>query len=295
MPTDSSTGSVCAVVVTYNRRDLLHECLTALESQERPVDRILVIDNDSSDGTPEMVREEHPATELVRLPENVGGAGGFREGVRRAYEAGFDWLWLMDDDTIATATALEELLRVPAELDGLPEPLVLASKVIMPDGELHPFNRPRPDERHPERTIAAVEKGLLPIRYTSFVSALIHREGVTELGLPIGDFFIWLDDVEFTARIIKGHAGYLAPRSVVVHKSHTNATVYAGERYYYAIRNMLWLLRGRSLRGDRSVRARLWLSLLEGIPAHLAINRFKPTAFRTVARGVADGLRKIPA
>jgi rhamnopyranosyl-N-acetylglucosaminyl-diphospho-decaprenol beta-1,3/1,4-galactofuranosyltransferase len=287
---------VCAVVVTYNRKDLLRECLSALESQTRPVDRVLVIDNASTDGTPEIVSREHPAAELVRMDLNVGGAGGFREGVQRSHDDGFDWLWLMDDDTIPTATALEELLAAPTQLNGIGRPLVLASKALMPDGEsLHPFNVPRPDERYPDRMAAAVERGYLPIRYTSFVSAFIHRDAVTEYGLPIGDYFIWLDDVEFTARVIRERPGYLAPRSVVVHKSHTRGSSHGGERYYYAVRNMLWLLRGGSLRGDRIVRARLWMTLVEGIPAFLMVERFRPKAFRVVARGLRDGLGRLPA
>src|SRR3954447_9091811 len=131
-PADTESERVCAIVVTYNRVELLRECLTALERQSRPVDRILVIDNDSGDGTPDIVRTEHPVAELVELGENRGGAGGFHEGTRRAYDEGFDWLWLMDDDTIPTETALAELLAAPVKLDGLARPLVLASKVIMP-------------------------------------------------------------------------------------------------------------------------------------------------------------------
>jgi rhamnopyranosyl-N-acetylglucosaminyl-diphospho-decaprenol beta-1,3/1,4-galactofuranosyltransferase len=286
---------VCAVVVTYNRKDLLRECLTALESQTRPVDRVLVIDNASTDGTPDVVRGEHPSVEYVRLPENRGGAGGFHEGTRRAYEDGFDWLWLMDDDTIPTDTALEELLAAPAALDGLPRPLVLASRVILPDGRLHPFNRPPLDQRDPSRTMEAVGRGFMPIRHASFVSAFIHRDAVTELGLPHAGFFIWVDDVEFTARVLREHAGYAVPSSVVVHKSHTRGAVHSGERYYYAIRNTLWLLRSGSLRGDRATWSRFAMQLVDGIPDYLGVNRYSPAALRTVARAVIDGFRKLPA
>ena len=62
---------VCAVVVTYNRVELLRECLTALESQTRPVDRILVVDNKSTDGTPEIVEREHPGADMLRLPRTT--------------------------------------------------------------------------------------------------------------------------------------------------------------------------------------------------------------------------------
>src|SRR4051812_18181236 len=286
---------VCAVVVTYNRIELLRECLTALESQTRPIDHVLVIDNASSDGTPDVVRGEHPGAELVELPENRGGAGGFHEGTRRAYDAGYDWLWLMDDDTIPTATALEELLAAPAALDGLPRPLVLASRVILPDGSLHPFNRPPLDQRDPSRTMEAVGRGFMPIRHASFVSAFVHRDAVSELGLPNGGFFIWVDDVEFTARVLREHAGYAVPSSVVVHKSSTRGAVHSGERYYYAIRNTMWLLRSGALRGDRATWSRFAMSLVDGIPVYLRVNRFSPTAVRTVVRAVADGFREIPA
>jgi len=83
---------VCAVVVTYNRKDLLVECLEALRRQTGPLDAIYIIDNASTDGTPELLRSrgyrdgaviENPldGSEIiiryVRLPVNTGGAGGF--------------------------------------------------------------------------------------------------------------------------------------------------------------------------------------------------------------------------
>ena len=294
-PAPAPAERVCAVVVTYNRKELLHECLTGLRAQTRPADSVLVIDNASSDGTPDMVRSEFPDVELVALPDNRGGAGGFYEGTKRAYEAGFDWIWLMDDDTIPTETALAQLLAAPGGLEGLPRPLVLASRVDLPDGTAHPFNRLPIDQRHPTRMIEAIGRGYVPIRHASFVSAMVHRDAVTELGLPKGGFFIWVDDVEFTARILRENAGYGVPASVVIHKSHTRGAVHSGERYYYAIRNTLWLLRSGSLRGDRATWARFAISLLDGIPSYLAINRYSPRALRTVVRAVADGFREIPA
>ncbi|MFX5615039.1 glycosyltransferase, partial [Acinetobacter baumannii] len=74
------------------------ECLQSVLSQTRAPDHVLVVDNASTDGTGEMLKEEFPEVEVLRLPENQGGAGGFHEGIKRAYEAGYDWIWLMDDD-----------------------------------------------------------------------------------------------------------------------------------------------------------------------------------------------------
>src|SRR5256885_7130786 len=103
-------AAVCAIVVTHDRRHMLAECLQALAGQTQPADRVLVVDNASTDGTREMVERDHPEVDVLALPTNEGGAGGFHEGMRRAYEDGAEWMWLTDDDTIPRADALEELL-----------------------------------------------------------------------------------------------------------------------------------------------------------------------------------------
>src|SRR4051812_24087981 len=110
-------GPVWPAVVTYTPKALLEECLQALRPQQRAVDHVLVIDNASTDGTPDMVRARFPWAQLRTLPDNEGGAGGFHEGLKAAHDAGAEWIWLMDDDTIPAPTALSRLLeareRVP--------------------------------------------------------------------------------------------------------------------------------------------------------------------------------------
>src|SRR4051812_7826339 len=103
-------ASICAVVVTHDRRDVLRECLGALARQTLAPDAVHVVDNASTDGTAPMLAEEFPAVTVRRLETNEGGAGGFHEGIRDALERGFDWLWLMDDDTVPAPDALERLL-----------------------------------------------------------------------------------------------------------------------------------------------------------------------------------------
>src|ERR1035441_9411687 len=104
--------SIAAVVVTYNRKALLGECLDALLKQTHPLDAIYVIDNASTDGTKEFLNERGYLREskirYVPLPDNTGGAGGFYEGLRHAFEAGFDWFWLMDDDVEPYLDGLEQ-------------------------------------------------------------------------------------------------------------------------------------------------------------------------------------------
>ena len=67
-------------------------------------------------------------------------------------------------------------------------------------------------------------------------------------GLPIADYFLWNDDFEFTARLLRGQAGLLCPASVVVHKTAAFGSTDAdpGQRFFYEVRNKVWTLRARS-------------------------------------------------
>jgi GT2 family glycosyltransferase len=279
---------VCAVVVTRDRRALLRTCLERLAAQERATDAVLVIDNQSSDGTADMVREEFPDVELVRLEENVGGAGGFAEGVRRATAAGHDWIWLMDDDTFVAPGTLAALLDGAARAPRRPQ--VLAGPVRWRDGRLHPMNEPWFARRRRREVAAAAAAGLLPLRHTTFVSALVHRDAVAAHGLPLAHYFIWTDDFEYTGRILRDGHGYLVPEAEVEHataKPH-NPVSAAGDRFFWFVRNSLLLLRGQALTIPERLRyARMMARMVQ---EYLGA-RPEPQRLRIVARGAWRGLR----
>jgi rhamnopyranosyl-N-acetylglucosaminyl-diphospho-decaprenol beta-1,3/1,4-galactofuranosyltransferase len=284
---------VCAVVVTYNRRDLLRECLAALEAQTRQPDHILVVDNASTDGTLAMLRDEHPGIEVVALSTNQGGAGGFHEGLRRAHAAGVDWVWLMDDDTMPAATALDELLRASRGFDGC-APALLSSRVIWTDGRLHPMNYQGFERQRTDAVIEASQRALMPLRTATFVSLLIHRHAVDRHGLPLKRYFLWSDDIEYTARLLREEPGYLVPASVAVHKTeHPYTAVSAsGDRFYFHVRNTLYMLRGTAWRP--SEKPSLLFGLIVSVGEYLRYNRFAARALPVVLRGLRDGLRPGP-
>ena len=78
--------SICAVVVTYNRKELLLRCLQALEQQSYSLEHIVIVDNASTDGTVDFLEQqgylENPKVTLLSLLENQGGAGGFHAGIK---------------------------------------------------------------------------------------------------------------------------------------------------------------------------------------------------------------------
>jgi GT2 family glycosyltransferase len=287
---------VTAVVVTYNRRALLAECLAALRAQIRPVERILVVDNASTDGTAEWVRSAHPEVDLLALEVNAGGAGGFHAGMDRAHADGAEWLWLMDDDTVPRPDALAELLAARERVDGvLPPPVLLASRVEWSDGALHPMNTPGFERTFPERLLAGAERGVMPLRTATFVSLLVHRSAVDRHGLPLAHFFIWSDDIEFTARVMRDGTmpGVLVPTSVVLHKTRTPYTAIStsGERFYFHVRNTLYMLRGPAWRPQE--KPSLVFILFTSTLAYLRFNRFARANLAVVWRGVRDGLSPV--
>ncbi len=239
---------VAAVVVTWNRRVLLERCLEALAAQTRALDAIHVIDNASDDGTEAVLSsraERDPRITVHRLLVNSGGAGGFHAGLAAAHAAGADWIWMMDDDTIPTATALEKLLVALESYPASHRPWLLASRVDWEDGRLHPMNHVAVKQRfHKEFLWASAARGHLSIRSATFVSLLCDRRCVDHYGLPLADYFIWNDDVEYTARILRHQPGIGVPASVVLHATRTPYGTHdaAPDRYYFFLRNQMWML-----------------------------------------------------
>ena len=287
---------VAAVVVTYNRCELLLESLAAIDAQARRPDTVIVVDNASTDGTAEAVRALGTDVNLHVLDHNTGGAGGFAYGVAAAVRSGAGLIWLMDDDTIPEPDALAALLDARKGYDGVVRPALVASRVVWTDGRDHPMNTPRPKPFVGAGERAAAEAvGCVPVRSASFVSVLIDAEVCKRRGAPVADYFLWNDDFEFSTRLLRGNIGLLCPRSVVVHKTRTfgSTDVDPGERFYFEVRNKVWMLtRSRSLAPwERTLYAgstlRRWLRTIRASSARAVL-------LRELRRGLRDGLRRGP-
>ena len=244
---------IAAVVVTYNRKELLCECLDAVLAQKKIAPDILIIDNHSTDGTKETVADYMSGNDRIHYFDtgsNLGGAGGFQYGIRKGVELGYDYLWLMDDDCIPRPGALAALLKhEPKGPCGF-----LTSKVLWKDGSICKMNVQRAELT---KNVSNFSKGQVqPVVMASFVSLLLRTDVVRELGLPIKEFFIWTDDWEFTRRISRKYPCYLVTDSVVMHKSKMNIKADISsdtpdrlDRFYYLYRNDVFLYRREGLRG----------------------------------------------
>jgi rhamnopyranosyl-N-acetylglucosaminyl-diphospho-decaprenol beta-1,3/1,4-galactofuranosyltransferase len=293
----SSGAAVTAIVVTHNRRELLAEALSALQAQTRAPDRVVVVDNASEDGSRTLVRERFPEVELLELPRNVGGAGGFAAGIAQALKADPGLLWLLDDDTVPEPTALAALLDARTSgTAGDGPPTLVASRVVWTNGREHPMNTPRPKPRVPAAELRiARAAGCVPVRSASFVSVLVDAAAVRERGLPIADYFLWNDDFEFTTRLLRDRRGLLCPGSVAVHKTRGfgGTETDPGDRFFYEVRNKIWLFtRSRGLApAERALYAgstlRRWFRTF-------AASSDRAVLRRAMFRGVKEGMRGRP-
>ena len=294
------TQRIAAVVVTFNRKALLLECLAGLLAQSRPVDRIFLIDNASTDGTREALEGagflSHPLIEYVPMATNTGGAGGFHHGLKVAFEAGYDWFWLMDDDVEPLPGGLADLLSF-SERSGC-----IHGRRREADGSPNVWGETFDPRRVLTRPIAdplfTAGQESQAISVACFEGMLIAREVVERIGYPDASFFIALDDTYY---------GYLASRVTPV--LYVNRFVLQRKRAVDFMaqavlgrRMMLGGLAAYYLQRNRFLIARrlkspplpFFLATLGFVGWNLVKELFmarSPARAATVLRGVRDGLR----
>ncbi len=242
---------VIAVVVTYNRKKLLVECLNAIYNQSASVSKIVVIDNNSTDNTYDYLKEQKLLTnklDYYKLEKNIGGAGGFYEGIKKCQKWNPKWVWVMDDDTIPDKDCLKELLDKKNKISG--NISYLASTVYGVNDEsmnVPNINLSQSESLYPD-WYRYLKYGIVKIKEATFVSLLINNDAIKKVGYPVKDYFIWGDDIEYTLRLNKYYgSSYFIGSSVAIHKRKIAKSLSLLEEtdlnrlkfHYYMIRNNL--------------------------------------------------------
>ena len=198
---------IAAVVVTYNRCEELKQCVCALREQTISAD-IIVINNGSTDGTKEYLETLSKDIKVIHQA-NLGGAGGFYTGTKYAFDNGYEWIWMMDDDGVPEKSQLENLFNV-AEKYG--HKVLNALVVNKDDHSLFAFGKQE------LLTTVNLNADFLSQPLSPFNGTFIHREVVEKVGFIKKEMFIWGDEQEYMARIrMGGYVPYTVPRAVHYH------------------------------------------------------------------------------
>jgi dTDP-4-dehydrorhamnose reductase len=290
------------MVLTYNRKELLSKCLTAVANQTYPCDRIIVVNNASVDETEAFLEGEWgDKVEILTLSRNIGAAGGYAMGIRAGYQSGAELLWVMDDDVIPDPEALEKLMDARRFLQAQEEPFPYLCSVIRTStglmtnttgidlrfNEIWDYNWPK-----------FLDRSLVPINRATFCATLLPRETLREHGTLISEMFIWGDDVEYTLRASKTAPGYLVGESKAVHlrKIEGDLSIFNETDpvrigyHFFRVRNGIFI--ARKFHSRQEFLAEVRLNIKRALHL-LAKGQFRKT--QIMARGIWAGLFYAPA
>lgn len=243
------TPSRCAVVIlNWNGLADTLECVRSCLALEQPVPSILVVDNDSSDGSPEALRAAFAGNESVTVLDsgaNLGFAGGNNVGIRHALEQGAEYVWLLNNDTVVDPAALCALVRA-AESD--PAVGVWGSKIYYHDrpdviwyagawidpliGWTHHLGQGEPD--------AGQYDGVRRTGYVTGCSLLVSKTVIDAIGLMDERYFLYWEEVDWCYRAReRGWECAVEPASRLWHKVSASASSNRRLQVRYEMRNRL--------------------------------------------------------
>jgi rhamnopyranosyl-N-acetylglucosaminyl-diphospho-decaprenol beta-1,3/1,4-galactofuranosyltransferase len=253
--------SVYAVILTFDAPEKLLQCLGAVIAQDRQPDRVLVIDNASPRSAKEVVGRSGLVSrnvEFLRLPENVGPAGGYAEGLQRFLSSRHDAAWLLDDDRVPESGCLQQLVE---RLGREPDPALIFPSDVDADGRA--------------------------VDYPSWCGVLIPRAIVERVGIPQAAFFWWVEDTEYLKWRIPA-AGFRSVRlkDAVVYHDQTVSKHRPAWKYYYETRNAVYFR--VTIQGRIRIR-RLRRALIRTVGRILFREKRKFHKLRMTWRGYRDG------
>ena len=289
---------IAAVIVTYNRKELLAENIRMLLDQTGGFDRIFIIDNCSSDGTKEYLREkgwlDNKRFVYIKTPSNIGGAGGFYTGVKAAYEAGADWIVLMDDDGKAADSDTFRILFNAANYAYIEKNKMLFLNSLVIQGDLLSFKIGNLYIVSEAKALA--KEGLIEGAANPFNGTLITKELVAKIGYPNQDFFIKGDEVDYKQRAIDAGAyiatvidsAYIHPRTETYERQVLGIKVpflvEAPWKEYYTARNFTHMYKKKKM-----YKAILFELVFVKILAIISMKCRKISTLKMVLKGVKDG------
>lgn len=253
---------VMALVLTFDAPDHLLACLRGIQSQKVQPDKILVVDNASRVPARDVVEAAGLATEtteFLRLPENLGPAGGYAAGLRRLAASDHDAAWVMDGDCVPDPDCLSALM---SKFSSLKDPALIFPTVHSPNGNT--------------------------TTYPAWDGVVIPTQIVERVGVPNEELFWWAEDSEYLQwRIPRaGYSVVRVPGAVVTHYS-LRPRRRASWKYYYETRNFIYYL--VHVQGRRELRP-LLIPLVRTLVRILVIEDRRARKLRLFVRGYRDGM-----
>ena len=256
---------VAIIIINYKGREDTLECLQSLTQLTYSPYEIILVDQDSKDGTPDVVRASFPSVHVIANPINNGFAGGNNVGLRVAMERSAEYLFLLNNDTVVEPGLLEPLVSLagsdpqigvvgPAMLyHAQPDTIWSAGGTIDWQGN---SNRPGVDTVYmPGGTPQDVD-------FIVGCGLLVKRSVLEQVGLFDERYFLYFEETDLCARIREaGYRVVYQPAARLWHKVSRSTGADSELTLYYMRRNALLYLRLHGMRGAMGVLAGLYSAL----------------------------------
>lgn len=232
------------VIVTYNRKELLKECIEAVNNQTYPFAKIIVVNNCSTDGTKDYLAKQQKkisSLTVINEEENLGGAGGFYDAMKTAQDESLDYLLIIDDDAILRPDYMEKIIDFSEKEPGYGKDAYAGTVYV--DKKIDPSHRRRIGSKlfFTEKNVPEEEykKDYFKCDLATFCGLVVRGDVFRKKGLPRKDFFIWYDDSDYSLRL---NGIYVVPGAGLDHKTKlppegTALLERTTWRHYYGYRN----------------------------------------------------------
>jgi GT2 family glycosyltransferase len=288
-----SEPSVAIIILNWNGKDDTLECLKSLESVIYSNYRTILVDNGSTDGSVQAIREAFPDVQLIETGKNLGFAAGNNVGIKVALDEGFDAILLLNNDTTIDPQFLTvlviELCQSPdigatnSAIYYYDEPQMIWSAggtIDWKTGISYQRHINETDHRQLERA---------DVDYGVGASILMRREAVLSVGMLDPDFFLYYEETDWCCRARDaGFSTVLAPRSKIYHKVSRSMEGRSCTQLYYFTRNRLHFLKKRGWGRSKLLRLAIFHF---GRMALAKVLRGDIKSARTVVRAVSDFYR----
>ena len=199
MSDESCNPLISVIIVNYNGKKFLSDCLSSIFRQTYTPLEVILVDNASNDGSVEYIHQNFPGVKMFIQSANLGFAGGTNTGIEKATGK---YVLTLNNDTILTPDFIDELTK---PMISNPTVGMCASKMIFPDGRINStaicISR---SGAAWDRGMGELDRGQYDRREEVFGAcagaALYRRSMLDEIGLFDADFFLYMEDVDLAFR-----------------------------------------------------------------------------------------------
>jgi len=248
---------VAIILVNWNGYAMTKDCINSILENPSSAYQIVVVDNGSTDGSVQKLREAFPQIHLIASSENLGFTGGNNLGMRWALEQGFDYSFLLNNDTFVGSGFLEPMLTF---MDEHPQTGAVQPRICFAHDQSLIWNAGA--AYHPWLGIATTRgynktdgpqfAQTMPLDWITGCAFFIRNEVLRQIGLFEPAFFTYYEDVDLSFRIVKaGYGLHYLPTSVIYHiAGMSGKTIAKGKEgylhasvHYHNVRNRIWIWR----------------------------------------------------